>query len=378
MSFKNNAAEVIIIGLGAMGSASSYYLSKQGVKVLGFDTYHPPHNLGSSHGHTRVIREAYHEGISYVPIVQRAYELWHEIQNSSTKKIIMEYGGLYLGSDGNYLKDAKLSAEKYNIPISELNNKEILDRYKVLNPPENFQGLLENRSGAVFPENSIEYFLKNSKSNGSIHKFNERVLSWEKLSDSYKVVTDKGDYFSEKLIFSSGAWIKNLLPIINIPVKTERQVLLWFEPKKDKELFLNRNLPNTGWDLENGLEFYTQPIIESKGFKVAMHHNGKFISPDNLLRESNKDDIDIIRGFLEEYIPSANGELIDTRVCIYTDTPDYDFILDRHPEDDNIIICSPCSGHGFKFTPAIGEICSNMIVGQNIQYDLSEFSLSRF
>ena len=211
-----------------------------------------------------------------------------------------------------------------------------------------------------------------------LYKSNDSCLSWEKLSDSYKVVTDKGDYFSEKLIFSSGAWIKNLLPIINIPVKTERQVLLWFEPKKDKELFLNKNLPNTGWDLENGLEFYTQPIIESKGFKVAMHHNGKFISPDNLLRESNKDDIDIIRGFLEEYIPSANGELIDTRVCIYTDTPDYDFILDRHPEDDNIIICSPCSGHGFKFTPAIGEICSNMIVGQNIQYDLSEFSLSRF
>jgi monomeric sarcosine oxidase len=378
MSFKNNTAEVIIIGLGAMGSASSYYLSKKGVKVLGFDTYHPPHNLGSSHGHTRVIREAYHEGTSYVPIVQRAYELWHEIQNSSAKKIIMEYGGLYLGKDGNYLKDAKLSAEKYNIPITELNNKEILDRYKVLNPPGNFKGLLENRSGAVFPENSIEYFLENSKSNGSIHKFNERVLSWEKSSNSYKVVTDKGDYFSEKLIFSSGSWIKNLLPLINIPVKTERQVLLWFEPKKDKELFLNRNLTNTGWDLENGLEFYTQPIIENRGFKVAMHHNGEFISPDNLLRESNQDDIDTIRGFLEEYIPSANGELIDTRVCIYTNTPDFDFILDSHPEDDNIIICSPCSGHGFKFTPAIGEICSKMTLNQNIQYDLSEFSLDRF
>ena len=184
MALKNNTADVIIIGLGAMGSASSYYLSNEGVSVLGFDTYDPPHKLGSSHGNTRVIREAYHEGISYVPIVQRAYELWHEIQNYSSKKIIMEFGGLYLGSDGNYIKDAKLSAEKYKIPISELNYQEIIDKFRVLNPPENFQGLLEFRSGAVFPENSIEYFLENSKSNGARQKINEKVLSWEKSSDS--------------------------------------------------------------------------------------------------------------------------------------------------------------------------------------------------
>ncbi|MBA47132.1 MAG: N-methyl-L-tryptophan oxidase [Dehalococcoidia bacterium] len=378
MALKNNTADVIIIGLGAMGSASSYYLSNEGVSVLGFDTYDPPHKLGSSHGHTRVIREAYHEGISYVPIVQRAYELWHEIQNYSSKKIIMEFGGLYLGSDGNYIKDAKLSAEKYKIPISELNYQEIIDKFRVLNPPENFQGLLEFRSGAVFPENSIEYFLENSKSNGVRHKINEKVLSWEKSSDSYKVITNKGTYFSEKIIFSSGAWIKNLLPQVNIPVKIERQVLLWFEPKKNRELFLSDSLTNTGWDLENGLEFYTQPIIENKGFKVAMHHNGENISSDNLLREFNQNDEDIIRGFLEEYIPLANGELIESRVCIYTNSPDYDFIIDFHPDDNNIVICSPCSGHGFKFTPAIGEICSNMILGKKVQYDLSEFSIDRF
>lgn len=375
---KTNTADVIIIGLGAMGSASSYFLSKKGIRVLGIDTYKPPHNFGSSHGHTRVIREAYHEGTSYVPIVQRSYELWNEIQEFSSKNIIMEYGGIYIGSNGKYLSDAKLSAEKYKIPIEELKSDEIKDRYKVLNPPKHFTGLLENRSGAVFVENAIEYFLNKSKDFGSVHKFNEKVISWEKLSDSYKVITNKNTYFTEKIIFSSGAWIKDLIPTVNIPVKIERQVLFWLDPLKDKKLFSTENLINTGWDLDNGLEFYTQPIIEDKGFKVAMHHNGQFISPENLNRESNELDLTNIRNFLEEYIPDANGDLLESRVCVYTDTPDLDFIIDFHPNDKNIIICSPCSGHGFKFTPAIGEICSKMIREEKIDFNLNEFSLTRF
>ena len=186
-----NKTDVIIIGLGAMGSASSLFLAKKGINTIGFDTYKPPHTLGSSHGHSRVIREAYHEGTSYVPIVQRSYELWNEIQEFSSKNIIMEYGGIYIGSNGKYLSDTKLSAEKYKIPIEELKSDEIKDRYKVLNPPKHFTGLLENRSGAVFVENAIEYFLNKSKDFGSVHKFNEKVISWEKLSDSYKVITNK-------------------------------------------------------------------------------------------------------------------------------------------------------------------------------------------
>ena len=138
-----------------------------------------------------------------------------------------------------------------------------------------------------------------------------------------------------------------------------------------------RDRPNTGWDLDNGIEFYTQPIIEDKGFKVAMHHNGKFISEDNLNRESNMDDLNIVKNILEEYIPISNGNLLDSRVCVYTNTPDLDFIIDFYPEDENIIICSPCSGHGFKFTPAIGEICSKLVEKKQINYDLSEFSIKR-
>ena len=130
--------------------------------------------------------------------------------------------------------------------------------------------------------------------------------------------------------------------------------------------------------MDNGKEFYTQPNIEGKGFKVAMHHGGEFIEEENLIREYNEKDLDIIRNFLEEYIPSANGKLLNNKVCIYTDTPDLDFIIDYFPEDENIIVCSPCSGHGFKFTPAIGEICSNMINNEKIKFDLSEFSLTRF
>ncbi|MQG12607.1 MAG: N-methyl-L-tryptophan oxidase [SAR202 cluster bacterium] len=374
---KKKIYDVIIIGLGAMGSASSYYLSKNGVNVLGLDTYEPPHKLGSSHGHTRVIREAYHEGISYVPIVKRAYDLWNELDHEIEEKLILEYGGMYLGDDGKYLSDAKKSAKKYEIPISEFSSQEIKEKYKVLNPPKNFKGLLENRSGAVFPEKAISNFLSKSINYGSTHNYNEKVIDWNKESQIYQVKTNKNNYFAEKLIFSSGAWIKNLVPSLNLPIKIERQVLFWFDPIKDKDQFHYSNMPNTGWDLDNGIEFYTQPIIEDKGFKVAMHHNGKFISEDNLNRESNMDDLNIVKNFLEEYIPLANGNLLDSRVCVYTNTPDLDFIIDFYPEDENIIICSPCSGHGFKFTPAIGEICSKLVEKKQINYDLSEFSIKR-
>ncbi len=374
---KKNIYDVIIIGLGAMGSAASYYLSKNGVKVLGLDTYEPPHKLGSSHGHTRVIREAYHEGTSYVPIVKRAYELWNELDHEIEDKLILEYGGMYLGDDGKYLSDAKKSAKKYDIPIKEFSSKEIKEKYNILNPPNNFKGLLENRSGAVFPEKAISNFLSKSINNGSSHNYNEKVIGWGKQSKFYKVETDKNNYFAEKLIFSSGAWIKNLVPSLKLPVKIERQVLFWFNPIKDKDKFHYSNMPNTGWDLDNGMEFYTQPNIENKGFKVAMHHNGKFISENDLNRESNADDLSIVKNFLEEYIPLANGKLIDSRVCVYTNTPDLDFIIDFYPNDENIIICSPCSGHGFKFTPAIGEICSELVINNAANYDLSEFSIKR-
>ena len=147
---KNNQYEVIVIGLGAMGSSASYYLSKKGIKVLGIDRFHPPHNFGSSHGHTRVIREAYHEGTSYVPIVQRAYELWHELENESNQELIIEYGGLYIGDNGNYLNDAKLSAEKYNIPLEEFSSAKIKENFRILNPKKTLEVCLKKEAELYF------------------------------------------------------------------------------------------------------------------------------------------------------------------------------------------------------------------------------------
>ena len=373
-----NKTDVIIIGLGAMGSASSLFLAKKGIKVIGFDSYKPPHKFGSTHGHTRVIREAYHEGTSYVPIVQRAYKLWSELEKKSKNQLLLEYGGLILGNNGDHIKKANASAKKYKIPITNFTKNEIIEKFSVLNPPDDFLGLYENRSGAVFPDRSIEFILSEAQKLGSVHNYDEKVINWKKIDNYYQVTTDKGQYFSEKIIFSSGAWIKNLIPKLNLPIKVERQVLFWFKPKNNEEKFNYKYLPNTGWDLDNGLEFYTQPNIENHGFKVAMHHNGKYIKPEDLDRKSNIEDLKTVRNFLEEYIPDANGELLNSTVCIYTDTPDLDFIIDFYPDDENIIVCSPCSGHGFKFTPAIGEICSNLVVHKSSKFDLSEFSINRF
>ena len=373
----NNTSDVIIIGLGAMGSATSMFLSHNGVKVIGFDSYSPPHEFGSSLGHTRVIREAYHEGTTYVPIVQRAYEIWLEMNENSKVPIIETYGGLLIGRKTGDIENALKSANKYDIPIKKMTTDEISQKFSVLNPPKEYIGLLESRGGAVFVENSINHMLNTALNNGSIHKYNERVVRWSKKSNYYLVETNLGNYKTEKLVFSSGAWITKLIPTLKLPIKIERQVLFWFSPRKNPDKFKSINMPNSGWDLDNGLSFYTMPNLENRGFKVAMHHNGEFVDPDTLIRESNDSDLKMVRDFLEEYIPDGNGELIDSKVCMYTDTPDQDFLIDSHPDDENIIICSPCSGHGFKFTPAIGEICSSLIINNSTNFDLDKFSLER-
>lgn len=373
----NNTSDVIIIGLGAMGSATSMFLSHNGIKVIGFDSYSPPHEFGSSLGHTRVIREAYHEGTTYVPIVQRAYEIWLEMNENSKVPIIETYGGLLIGRKTGDIENALKSANKYDIPIKKMTNDEISQKFSVLNPPKEYIGLLESRGGAVFVENSINHMLNTALNNGSVHKYNERVVRWSKKSNYYLVETNLGNYKAEKLVFSSGAWITKLLPTLKLPIKIERQVLFWFSPRKNPDKFKSINMPNSGWDLDNGLSFYTMPNLENRGFKVAMHHNGEFVDPDTLIRESNDSDLKMVRDFLEEYIPDGNGELIDSKVCMYTDTPDQDFLIDSHPDDENIIICSPCSGHGFKFTPAIGEICSSLIINNSTNFDLDKFSLER-
>ena len=373
----NNTSDVIIIGLGAMGSATSMFLSHNGIKVIGFDSYSPPHEFGSSLGHTRVIREAYHEGTTYVPIVQRAYEIWFEMNGNSKVPIIETYGGLLIGRKTGDIENALKSANKYDIPIKKMTTDEISQKFSVLNPPKEYIGLLESRGGAVFVENSINHMLNTALNNGSIHKYNERVVRWSKKSNYYLVETNLGNYKAEKLVFSSGAWITKLIPTLKLPIKIERQVLFWFSPRKNPDKFKSINLPNSGWDLDNGLSFYTMPNLENRGFKVAMHHNGEFVDPDTLIRESNDSDLKMVRDFLEEYIPDGNGELIDSKVCMYTDTPDQDFLIDSHPDDENIIICSPCSGHGFKFTPAIGEICSSLIINNSTKFDLDKFSLER-
>ena len=334
----NNTSDVIIIGLGAMGSATSMFLSHNGIKVIGFDSYSPPHEFGSSLGHTRVIREAYHEGTTYVPIVQRAYEIWLEMNENSKVPIIETYGGLLIGRKTGDIENALKSANKYDIPIKKMTNDEISQKFSVLNPPKEYIGLLESRGGAVFVENSINHMLNTALNNGSIHKYNERVVRWSKKSNYYLVETNLGNYKAEKLVFSSGAWITKLLPTLKLPIKIERQVLFWFSPRKNPDKFKSINLPNSGWDLDNGLSFYTMPNLENRGFKVAMHHNGEFVDPDTLIRESNDSDLKMVRDFLEEYIPDGNGELIDSKVCMYTDTPDQDFLIDSHPDDENIII----------------------------------------
>jgi sarcosine oxidase len=369
--------EVVIVGLGAMGSAALYHLSKSGVPVLGLEQFKSPHALGSSHGETRVIREAYFEDPIYVPVVQRAYELWERLSSEASVQLYLKTSGLMIGPRGSTVADGALcSAQEHNLPHQILDAGNIRKRYPGLNPKDDMIGILEPRAGILFPEKCIEAHLLLARSHGAHIAMEEKVLEWTTDKKLIRVVTDAQSYTCSRLIIAAGAWVGSLASKLGIRFEIERQVLHWFKPQKP-ELYGAQSFPIHLWEYEPGRMFYGFPDLGS-GLKVALHHQGENVDPENLDRIIRPEDITVMRGLLERFLPEANGEYLRGTVCMYTNTPDGHFILDRHPENPNVIIASPCSGHGFKFASAIGEVLRDMALDRGAKWDLNLFSLRRF
>jgi sarcosine oxidase len=369
--------EVIIVGLGAMGAAALFHLAKSGVRVLGVEQFKSPHALGSSHGETRVIREAYFEDPIYVPVVQRAYELWEQLSKEASVQLYLKTGGLMIGARGSTVADGALcSAREHNLPHQILDAGNIRKRFPGLNPRDDMIGILEPRAGILFPEKCIEAHLSLAGSHGAHISKDEKVLEWKTEKNLIRVVTDAQSYTCSRLIIAAGAWVGSLASKLGIRFEIERQVLHWFKPQKP-ELYGAQNFPIHLWEYEPGLMFYGFPDLGS-GLKVALHHQGEIADPEKLDRTIRAEDISIMRELLGRFLPEANGDYLRGTVCMYTNTPDGHFILDRHPENPNVIIASACSGHGFKFASAIGEVLGDMAVGRAVKWDLNLFSLRRF
>jgi len=365
--------DAIVVGLGGMGSAALFHLARRGARVLGIDRFAPPHTEGSSHGETRVIREAYFEHPNYVPLVQRAYALWEELERASGRQLYLKTGGIMIGyPGGTIVEGSRRSALEHRLPFETLTAAEIRARFPGFQPSAGMEGILEPRAGLLYPEACITAHLQLASQASATVQTNEPVREWRAWGEGVDVRTDQGVYRANRLILSGGAWMPELLPGWASQLQIERQVLLWFEALRP-ELFAPGQFPIHLWEYEPDRFFYGFPDLGT-GVKLAFHHQGQAGPRETLGADVTAEDIESLRGVVGRYLPEALGRYLRGTVCRYTNTPDGHFLIDRHPAHANVVVASPCSGHGFKFASAIGEALAELAIDGRPRLDLDFLS----
>jgi sarcosine oxidase len=367
------AYDVAVVGLGAMGSHTALELATRGRRVLGIDRHRPPHTLGSTHGRTRIIREAYFEEPLYVPIVQRAYDLWRRLEERSGSRLLTVTGGLMLGASGSeVVVGARASAVEHGLPYEELSARQVRERFPAYAVPDEHEAILEPRAGFLEPEAAVEATLALAAAAGAELRFDEPVRELE----GNALRTARGTYVADRVVVAAGPWLPELVPGLAALFTAARQPLLWLDPQ-EPALFTPERFPVFVWEWKPGWAFYGFPDV-GDGFKVAVHHHGEATTPDAVDRRLRPDDEEAIRELVRRFFPAGDGELREFAVCLYTNTPDEHFVIDRLPDDERVLVASPCSGHGFKFAPAVGEILADLATGESPRFDLAPFALRRF
>ena len=371
--------DVIVVGLGAMGSATAYQLARRGRRVLGVERFGRAHQLGSSGGLTRIIRLAYFEHPDYVPLLRAAWEQWPRIAAESGAELLLQTGGLYAGRRGSaVLEGALRSAEQHGLPHQLLDSAEVRRRFPALQLDDDMAALHEPLAGLLYPERCIDAHLRLAEGYGAELHFDERVSGWSGATDGISVTTDHGSYTTDRLVLAAGPWLPGLVPELGLPLSVERQPLFWFAPTGPAELLAPERLPVYIVELDAAHAFYGFPLLPGQGAKVARHHGGRQADPDSVDRQADEADEEEVRRFIERYLPLANGRRLNAQVCMYTNTPDHHFIVDVHPADGRVVVCSPCSGHGFKFSNVIGSIAADLATEGRTSHEIGFLSLRRF
>jgi len=382
MTSHEQSYDVIVAGLGAMGSATVYALTRaqaRSPRVLGIDRFSPPHRLGSSHGRTRIIREAYFEGPAYVPIVRRAFDLWRELEQAAGRTLYSRTRGITLGApDGMLASGARASAEQFDVPHRVLSAAEVTRNFPGLRPAAGMVGVVEERAGVLFPEDCIATMLGLAEKAGAELRRDETVVAWEANGDGVVVRTTDNEYRATRLVIAGGAWMPRLVPELAGTLAVERQPIHWFAPDSHSEDYSAPQCPVTLWEYAPDRTFYTLPDF-GDGVKAAVHYEGQSVDPDHVNRQTSPEDVARVAELLRCFMPNAEWQLRDSQVCLYTNTPDLHFIIDRHPSHaDRVVVVSACSGHGFKFATAIGEIAADLVAERKPRFDLDMFRMTRF
>lgn len=375
---RTNEYDAIVVGVGGMGSATCWQLARRGQRVLGLEQFDIPHTSGSSHGINRIIRLAYYEDPSYVPLLKRAYELWRELEAACGEHLLHITGSIDASEpNGLVFTGALESCNLHGLSHEVLTSAELSRRYPGYQLPEDYLALYQEEGGFVLSERTIVQHTAEAMKLGAEIRGRETVLDWVTSENGISVRTTRGEYRTEKLIFTAGAWMGELLDELTPLLRPERQVLAWLQPI-EPALFTPETFPVFNLTVPEG-RYYGFPVYGFPGFKIGRyHHLDETIDPAEGLREPDQADEDILRAFVSRYTPLANGPTLALRTCIFTNSPDEHFIIDTLPDDERVIVASPCSGHGYKFCSVVGEILADLAIDGSTRHDISLFELDRF
>jgi len=375
----NRNYDAIVIGIGAMGSAACMHLARRGVKVLGLDQFGIPNSQGSSHGESRMTRMAYYEHADYVPLLKRAYDLWHQMENQSGQKLFHQTGGLYMGKpDGHVVANSLIAAQQHGLEHEFLKPEQLKERYPQFSLPADFVAIHETRAGLLLPERIVATQASLALRSGAELHGHEPVLEWEAQGGEVTVTTSTGTYHARHLLLTAGPWAGQLLRDLKLELRVTRQVMGWIWPK-DPDQFELGKIPVWGIENSDGSLSYGFPILPgSTGIKIARHAPGSVTDPTTIDRTIREKDIQEIRQIAEQYLGQRNAPVLDVRTCLYTNSPDHHFIVDRHPHHANVHFACGFSGHGFKFASVIGEALADQITQGATALPIAFLSLNRF
>ncbi|WP_058913948.1 N-methyl-L-tryptophan oxidase [Entomohabitans teleogrylli] len=367
--------DFIVVGSGSVGAAAGYYATRAGLKVLMIDSAHPPHQQGSHHGDTRLIRYAYGEGEKYVPLLLRARQLWEALQQESGERLLDRSGVINIGpQDSTFLRNVAASAAAWQLPLETLTAAETMSRWPQLRVPENYIGLFEPDAGVLHSETAIAAWIRLARENGCAQLFNCPVTGITRSAQGVEVTTPEGCYQAQRLLISAGTWVTRLLP--DLPVAPVRKVFAWHQA--DGRYSSNNHFPGFTVELANGDQFYGFPA-DNNALKVGKHNGGQPISapqqrvPFGACASDGSESF----SFLRQFLPGV-GVCLHGAACTYDNSPDEDFIIDTLTDLPEALVISGLSGHGFKFASVLGEIACAFACGEENGFDLGPFSLSRF
>ena len=371
--------DVVVVGLGAMGSATCYHLANRQQRVLGLEQFGIPHSLGSYHGHSRMIRMAYCEHPDYVPLARRAYALWHELEERSGRKLLDQTGGLYMGATESRLVAGSLQASReHSLDYDLLDRRQIAAQYPQFQLPDHYAGFWDPHAGLLRSELAVATHAEYAMRSGAELHGHEPVVRWTTCGTGVRLTTPKAEYQAGRVVFCGGAWSGRLISDLGVSLKVTRQVLGWLWPREPAQFELGK-LPVWAVEDEKGNFYYGFPMMTgSLGLKVAHHWQAAETDPDRVIREPIEGDEDDFRPAIRRFVPGADGPLLSLAVCLYTNTPDGHFVVDRHPQFDNVAIACGFSGHGFKFAGVIGEALADLAIEGETSLPVDFLRLKRF